>query len=185
MSKEIYEKDWHYYVDRGSDYNLIRYIGYIGDFVYNDKEFELQIQANDEDTYLQYIGNGENVRLPEGCVSCKYMFSDCGLERLDLSNFSTRDVYSMHGMFYDCRKLKELKLGNFDTSKVARMSYMFSGCRNLKSLLLGNFNTENVEDMSDMFAECFLYATCIFLVLQTIILDVWVLCFIVARVYVV
>ena len=67
------------------------------------------------------------------------MFSNTGLEKLDVSNFKTNKVTNMIHMFSGCDSLKELDVSNFNINNVKRMTGMFSGCRNLEKLNLFNF----------------------------------------------
>lgn len=84
------------------------------------------------------------------------MFFHCfSLAQIDLSNFDTRNVTLMWGMFLGCGQVTEFNFPfNFDTSKVTDMSNMFYGCTGLTSLDLTNFNTTSVSDIHGMFKEC-------------------------------
>ena len=62
-----------------------------------------------------------------------WMFSDCQLSSLDLSNFNTEKVRDMSWMFSDCQ-LSSLNLTNFNTEKVTNMDYMFNGCSDLTTI---------------------------------------------------
>lgn len=70
---------------------------------------------------------------------------------LDLSNFDTRNVVDMSGMFYG-NLYRKINISNFDTSKVEDMSFMFADTY-FSSLNIAHFNTSNVYDMSGMFYE--------------------------------
>lgn len=52
------------------------YEGPIGIFDYDDKEWEILTENAIEGPYLHYKGDGNNVKLPEGCISCFKMFED-------------------------------------------------------------------------------------------------------------
>ena len=81
------------------------------------------------------------------------MFNEAfNLSSLDLSSFNTSNVESMEGMFHMTSSLVDLNISSFNTSKVKKMAAMFLGS-NLVNLNLSNFNTSNVEDMSSMFAD--------------------------------
>ena len=83
----------------------------------------------------------------------KFFFGQCRkLKSLDTSNFNTRKVTNISGMFEGCRSLTELDL-SFDTRNVGVMNRTFRGCINLKTLYL-SFNTSKVEAMSYMFDNC-------------------------------
>ena len=73
----------------------------------------------------------------------KYMFNQCCLLNLDLSNFDSEGLTDMSYMFCGIKSLKKLKLSNFNTKKITDMSFMFKGCSSLLSLDLSSFNTEN------------------------------------------
>ena len=84
-----------------------------------------------------------------------YIFSKCyHLSNIDLSNFSTRNVINMSGMFHDCCALENINVSFFDTFKVKNMHRMFSGCESLQDIDLSIFNTQNVTSMSRMFENC-------------------------------
>ena len=52
------------------------------------------------------------------------------MKELDISNFDTKKVLTMHGMFKGCSALKELNLPNlnFNINNNNYMRSMFSGC---------------------------------------------------------
>lgn len=84
-----------------------------------------------------------------------FMFYGCSnLTSLNLTNFNTKNVKNMNGMFGDCTHLTSLDITNFNTAKVTNMGNMFLGCSNLTSLDLTNFNTAKVTDMHGMFKGC-------------------------------
>ena len=84
-----------------------------------------------------------------------YMFSKCNyLTNIDLSNFNTRNIINMSGMFHDSGALENIDVSFFDTFKVKNMHRMFSGCESLKDIDLSIFNTQNVTSMSRMFENC-------------------------------
>ena len=85
-----------------------------------------------------------------------YMFFQCvKLEKLDLSNFNTKNVENMESMFNNCKSLNSITFGNnFDTSQVTDMNYLFFQCVKIPYLDLSNFNTKNVKNMKSMFDNC-------------------------------
>ena len=87
---------------------------------------------------------------------CSMLFT--GYENLKkfvgLQYFRTDQTEDMHGMFFDCRKLKSLNLKKMKTDKVTNMSDMFFSCWHLQSLNLENFHTANVTAMIAMFSWC-------------------------------
>lgn len=127
------------------------------------KEPPVKADPNDDDgvddnplhkEFLIYVGDGKNVRNPNGNISCYNMFTGYSGTQLDLSNFSTKNVKDMCNMFRECNNLQKLDLSNFDTSLVSRMDYMFCGCTSLREVNLSSFNTEKVESTAGMFWRC-------------------------------
>ena len=47
-------------------------------------------------------------------------------------------------MFYHCNSLLEIDISNFDTKKVENMGGIFALCHKLTSINLSKINTENV-----------------------------------------
>ena len=90
----------------------------------------------------------------EQVTDMSYMFFDCALTSLDLSNFNTAKVENMQSMFDGCQNLSSLDLSNFNTAIVSNMRDMFFDCSALSSLDLSNFYTKKVENMGGMFAGC-------------------------------
>ena len=73
------------------------------------------------------------------------MFHGCSsLESINLNNFNTTSLKTMHRMFVDCIKLTSIDLSSFDISLVTSMYVAFSSCISLV-LDLGSFNTISVE----------------------------------------
>ena len=88
-------------------------------------------------------------------TSTSYMFNTCSqLTQLDLSNWDTKNVTSMGYMFQSCSQLTQLDVSNWDTGNVKGMYGMFSGCSQLAQLDLSNWNTKNVTSMGYMFNVC-------------------------------
>lgn len=135
------------------EYSIRHFRGEIGDFEFQDSEFELCYDS-ENGIYLHYIGKGKDIVLPEGCTSCRYLFSECNLEELDLTKFTTEGVDDMCGMFCDCSNLVKLNLNDFDTSRVTNMKDMFAGCESLNDLDISNFCTDNLLCAESMFYGC-------------------------------
>ena len=133
------------------------YKGVLGEFDYDDKEFEVFYNFHDEE-YLKYIGEGKSVDLPNGCINTRYMFSNCELpEGFTLGyNFDTYKVKNMYCMFENCILPEGFTLGNkFYTYNVINMDTMFYKCKFLEKYFLeDHFNTSNVKDMEAMFFGC-------------------------------
>ena len=110
-------------------------------------------------------------------VSMSYMFFDSNASTVDVSEFDTKNVVDMQGMFYGSQatvingfekfntsnvtnmrdmfydsKVVTFDLSSFDTRNVTNMRYMFYNNKASK-LELANFNTKNVTDMSGMFYQ--------------------------------
>ena len=54
-------------------------------------------------------------------------------------------------MFTDCSQLSSLNLSNFDTSRVRSMHSMFSGCSKLEFINLKNFSEKVLSDSKYIF----------------------------------
>lgn len=82
------------------------------------------------------------------------LFRMCqNLEYVDMSNFRTNEITSMHGMFYGCIRLKELNITGWNTSNVTDMNTMFYNCKQLTPKV-GHFDVSSVTDMYGMFNNC-------------------------------
>ena len=127
--------------------------------------------ANEDSSYLFFnFRNVNEINFNENfdtsnVVNMNRLFQNCiSLVRLDLSDFDTRNVTSMDGLFcmWDSdlndildNKLNSIIFGdNFITSSVINMRNMFAGLSSLKSIDVSNFDTSNVTDMFHMFYAC-------------------------------
>lgn len=83
------------------------------------------------------------------------MFANSGLTKIEFDeSFDTKNVYSMNGMFYNCKNLETIiGLEYFDTKSCFSFQSMFLGCESLTNLDL-NFDTQSATDMSRMFRDC-------------------------------
>ena len=91
----------------------------------------------------------------KNAINMRSLFYGCkSLTELDLSNFNTQNANNMRSMFYECESLKNLDLSNFKTNNVQNMEYMFYRCKSLNNLDLSNLDTKNVNNMRCMFCEC-------------------------------
>ena len=135
--------------ERNSD-GLIHYQGELGDFWYDPMEFEIcqtttvpseieGLERNEEHDYLCYVGKGNSVSLPKGCISTRHMFRGCELpEDFKLVDFDTSNVISMEAMFCNCILPEGFSLGDkFDTSNVKRMDDMFAECSLKGNIFVG------------------------------------------------
>lgn len=132
-----------------------KYNGVLGNFEYDDEEFELKKKETFWGTEsLHYIGKLFKPILPKGCTSCAEMFQDFEGEYLDFSEFNTEGVVDMTSMFRNCQNLKRLDLFSFDTSNVESMDMMFQGCTSLVELNISSFDTGKVFSAERMFCNC-------------------------------
>ena len=64
------------------------------------------------------------------------------------------DVYSLFGLFKDCKCIKKIKFKTFYKKGIVDMSEMFSGCLNLEEVDVSIMKTANVTNMRNMFLSC-------------------------------
>lgn len=92
----------------------------------------------------------------DGLLKADSMFAGCSsLSSIDVSNYNTSAVTSLHRTFYGCSSLQSLDLSKWSVANVLDMSQMFYACNNIASLNLTNWDTSKVTDMSYMFATCY------------------------------
>lgn len=82
------------------------------------------------------------------------LFSETGIEKLDLTGLDTSGMTTMKKMFYNSAKLGELVLSGMDTSHVRDMDYMFSGLDALTSIDVTMLDLGNVSSMNKWFYSC-------------------------------
>ena len=86
------------------------------------------------------------------------MFYNCNsLESLpDISQWNTENVMNMSNLFYNCRILKSLPdISKWNTKNLSNSSNIFYNCNSLESLPdISKWNVKNVIDMRYMFKEC-------------------------------
>lgn len=83
-----------------------------------------------------------------------WMFSNSGIEKIDLSKFNTKNVTDMSHLFNKCINLTTIEFGDkFTTENVTSFDNMFASCSNLTYLDLSNFKISNVTNMYDMFNQ--------------------------------
>lgn len=104
-------------------------------------------------------GELENIDLSEfnskTVTNMSGMFKDCyGLHDLDISALDTKNVTDLSSMVEGCSGLKTIDVSKLDTSSVTNMSCMFEGCSELTALDVSGMDTSNVTDMSYMFGNC-------------------------------
>ena|GEM_PF-3712707 len=98
-----------------------------------------------------YSDKGRKIPVSQ-CIAGFYYFPN--LTEIDLSNWDTSHLTSMHAMFNDCTSLTSLNLSSWDTSHVTRMFGMFANCTSLTSLDLSSWNTSSVTEICTMFFGC-------------------------------
>lgn len=80
------------------------------------------------------------------------MFFACfQLTNLNVSNFDTRNVTNMKGMFDTANFLVRLDLSGFDTKNVTNVERIFANCSSLRYLDVSNFDVSNVTEMKEAF----------------------------------
>ena len=79
------------------------------------------------------------------------------IAEIDLSNFDSSNVMSMHSMFTYCANLKKITFGNINTCLVQNIEKLFYFCENLIIIDRLNFDTSSVKTMKRMFSNCDLY----------------------------
>ena len=125
-------------------------INYLKEVYINENKQETidnRYYFNQTDNYVELIWDN-NIN------NCDNMFINCtNIIEINLSNFDTSLVTSMHRMFYNCSKLSSLYLSNLNTSLVTSMSYMFYYCKKLISLDFSYFDTSNTNNISYMFCH--------------------------------
>lgn len=127
------------------------YSGSLGTFSYDDTEFTISHAGN----YLEYVGNGENVRLPKGCISIACMFSHWEGEVLDLTNFDTSAVEHFDEAFSGCPNLVEIiGIETLNVSSGKTFPLCFCGTRKLTHLDLHLWDMHNAIDVAAMFWDC-------------------------------
>jgi surface protein len=78
------------------------------------------------------------------------------LKQVDLSNWETKSLDFVDGMFIDCKMLTNIgDLDNWDMSRVDSFSNMFRGCKKLTNIGdISRWNISNVKTMYGMFWDC-------------------------------
>ena len=102
--------------------------------------------------YLQYIGDGVNIRNPKGNIIAIGMFQGYEGEKIDLSNFDAKGIVRMDYMFA-YSKLRTFS-ADLDTKNVISVQGMFEGCNDLLLVDIGTCDLSRVEDYSNFCADC-------------------------------
>ena len=124
--------------------------------IYRNKKYDLRslfdrkiIKDND---YFKFKLKGIN-----NVTNLEYMFEECS-QLSPLSNFSNWDTsyaLNMEGLFQNNKCLELPDISNFITRNVVTMNGIFEGCSSLKYLPdISKWNTSNVENMKSIFKGC-------------------------------
>ena len=126
----------------------------------NDNFYIIYCDKADEnsktDSFFEDIKDLKRIRiLKSGKITdCRYMFSGCSAEYIDLGGLDASEVTNMKSMFQECGNLKTINLSNLNIQKVSDVSYMFSECSNLESVILKNLNANELMFKRMMFKSC-------------------------------
>ena len=116
-----------------------------------DSDYEIKIWFDLANNTAYYYTNPEKIILDSNCQGMFMRFDK--IKELDLRDFDSSSVNSMHTMFYEMRELESINLSNFDTSNVKNMYAMFDADMSLEKLDVSSFQTDKVTDMKFMFFE--------------------------------
>ncbi len=127
--------------------SIKHYKGKLGEFDYDDSEFELD--SNDYHEYMRYIGketDGSKIKIPEGIEDCESMFSHC--ESLVKPPVIPKGVKKCRGMFAFCTSLKKAPV---IPDGVKECQIMFYCCTSLKKAPI---IPKSVERYNRIFNRC-------------------------------
>ena len=116
-----------------------------------DSDYEIKVWFDASNNTAYYYTNPEKIILDSNCQGMFMRFDK--MKELDLRDFDSSSVNSMHTMFYEMRELESINLSNFDTSNVKNMYAMFDADMSLEKLDVSSFQTDKVTDMKFMFFE--------------------------------
>lgn len=85
--------------------------------------------------------------------NAEHLFSGCGGDTLDLSNWNITGLTNMGNMFYNCQ-CKAINLTGWATNNVENMGNLFWGCSNLQELIIPNWDMTNVQNYWSMLDGC-------------------------------
>ena len=116
-----------------------------------DSDNEIKIWFDTSNNTAYYYTNSEKIILNSDCQGMFMRFDK--MKELELRDFDSSLVESMHTMFYEMRALESINLSNFNTSNVRTMYAMFDADMSLEKLDVSSFQTNEVTDMKFMFFE--------------------------------
>ena len=150
----VYDKENRMYL-----MDWYEYAPYITSVVFDDSFSDFKQLMNTENWFwnmenLTNIQGLENIDTKQ-VTSMRGMFYNCKkLTSLNLSGLKTSNTKNMEKMFWGCENITDLDLSGFETNNVTNMSGMFEGCHKLTTIDVNSFNTENVINMEYMFYGC-------------------------------
>ena len=129
---------------------------------YNSNSSCAKKEDGDSGKYKINLGNKKNIYKVEliwddiNFNKLDYLFSGISnIIEVDLSQFDTKKITSIQGLFKNCESLKSINLnGKFNTYNINNMNEIFSGCNSLKYLDLSKLDTSNTKSMKNMFQDC-------------------------------
>lgn len=129
---------------------IIHYVGYLGEFDYDDTEFVITPTEDIKDT-IRYIGNSIDPKIPEGIKRCNRMFSGC----TSLVNApKLKAIRNCNHMFSGCVSLRiapEIPPNSNDCRG------MFDGCVNIENAP----KIPKYACYADIFRGTKFYGTCV------------------------
>ncbi len=149
-NSRIYATNMYYFYLDMNNLSSVSYNNFYTDVLTSFSEsFYTWAHIHPEANFLEYnvsdwdVANANNVSAFHGMSS---------LQKLDVSNFNTKNATSMYSMFNGAKSITALDVSNFNTMKVTDMSNMFAGMSSLTELDVSSFYTSNVTTMADMFS---------------------------------
>lgn len=126
----------------------------LGNFKYDNEQFEVVIDNKGLYEYLHYIGTSSKPTQPVGLKDYSYMFHNCDFEYIDLSDWDISEVEILRMMFCYCRKLNDISsLKDWKFTTAQEISYMFESCDSLKNghEIVNNWDLSNIPFKHDLF----------------------------------